>query len=344
MFVPQNYDVEMYEILHSIMSKLNRRGYVPLELGQYEKAVAAGYVKNMQHRVKFTQAGYDAYADLSRSHREWELAEGSAADAAAEENVPRYAQNAGAKMVKSISDYASARSAARALKNGRLGNNTWVFERRDANGDSCVVVILHSTPIVTYHEDGTVSLNTGGYRTTTTKARMNEVLPQFIRVSQIRREWYVYVSGEREKFYDGIRLDTGATTSHSGGPHANPDVHIDIGSHNRRVRKNPAGGRFGKFSDTVDELLYAIDHDQEVGSVDEHGWYGLVSGLLLPEARKLAEEHELDMDEFERDAKQYDWPMNAIVTEDSQGFVEVYVFKLNRDAIKSWRKIERDFG
>jgi hypothetical protein len=119
-----------------------------------------------------------------------------------------------------------------------------------------------------------------------------------------------------------------------------------VQKHGPAFGSNPPSqrGRMGKFSDTVDELLYAVDHDQEVGSVDENGWYGLVSGLTLPEARTLAKENGLDVDEFDRDAAGYDWPMNAIVTEDSQGFVEVYTFKENRDAMRSWRKIERDFG
>lgn len=183
--------------------------------------------------------------------------------------MSRYAQNAGAKMVRTISDYASARSAARALRNGKLGNNTWVFERQDANGDSCVVIILHSTPIVTYHENGTVTLNTGGYRTVTTKARMNEVLPQFIRVSQIRNEWFVYVHGEREKYYDGIRLDTGATTSHSGGAYeTNRDIHIDIDSHKGEpLHENPGerlvkGVGFGRGTLVTERVWRKIDGER----------------------------------------------------------------------------------
>ena len=104
-------------------------------------------------------------------------------------------------------------------------------------------------------------------------------------------------------------------------------------------RRNP-----GKFEDTVEELLYVLDHDQTAGDANEGGWYGLVSGLLRPEAITLAEMNGLDRAEFQEDAKQYDWPLNAIITEDSQGFVEVFTFKENRDLMASWRKVERDFG
>ena len=104
-------------------------------------------------------------------------------------------------------------------------------------------------------------------------------------------------------------------------------------------RRNP-----GKFDDSVEELLYVLDHDQTAGDANEGGWYGLVSGLLRPEAITLAEMNGLDVAEFQEDADQYDWPLNAIIIEDSQGFVEVFTFKENRDLMASWRKVERDFG
>lgn len=253
-----------------------------------------------------------------------------------------YLPNAGAKSRYSIHSYFSAQTAYhdahRGRGKGKIANNTWI--ETNVEGGGGYSIILHRTPIVTYHPDGGITLRTGGFETVTTKARMNEVLPQYVRVSQEAREWYVYVHGERRKFFDGMRIETGATTSHSGGPHeVNPDVHIDIGSHNRRVRKNP-----GKFNDTVEELLYGIDHDQTVGDVHANGyWYGLVSGLLLPEAKEQAEALGIDAEEFAHDAKEYDWPLNAIITEDDSGFIEVYPFKLNKQALASWRKIIRDF-
>lgn len=120
--------------------------------------------------------------------------------------MSQYAQNAGAKMRHTISDYASAKRAARELRNGKLGNNTWIFERPGEGGEVVVVIILHSTPIVTYHEDDSVTLNSGGYRTVTTKARMNEVVPAWVHIRQTKREWYVSAGSFSGPFYDGIRL------------------------------------------------------------------------------------------------------------------------------------------
>lgn len=131
-----------------------------------------------------------------------------------------YRENAGAKMKRMILNFQSALHAARTLRNGKLGNNTWVFERHEG-GETCVVIILHSTPIVTYHEDESVTLNSGGHHTVTTKARMNEVLPSWVSVYQKRYDWFVTTPNGDIPFYDGMRI---------GKPLTNPEVH----SHNPR--------------------------------------------------------------------------------------------------------------
>ena len=54
----------------------------------------------------------------------------------------------------------------------RLANNTYIQMR-----GSSFLVRLHNTDIVVIRPDGTYKLNSGGFRTTTTKRRMNHVLP-----------------------------------------------------------------------------------------------------------------------------------------------------------------------
>lgn len=111
----------------------------------------------------------------------------------------------GAKMRVEISDYADARRAMERTR-GSLGHNTKIVQ--DGTSYS---IILHNTRIVTYHADGSVTLNSGGYQTVTTKSRMNEVLPQFVRVVQIKEKWWVQDARDKSKvaFFDGmtIRLD-----------------------------------------------------------------------------------------------------------------------------------------
>lgn len=69
----------------------------------------------------------------------------------------------------------------------RLGNNTYLEQQHALE----IVVRLHRTAIVKFHADGQVTLHTGGYRTVTTKERIN----QFIKGHVYQRDYawfYVY--------------------------------------------------------------------------------------------------------------------------------------------------------
>lgn len=86
----------------------------------------------------------------------------------------------------------------------KLGNNTWGVIHD--NGD--VGIILHNTQVVTIHEDGTYMLYSGGWRTVTTKDRMNQYCPY--RVTQRKGEWSVsYWDGDRRhtvEYFDHMRI------------------------------------------------------------------------------------------------------------------------------------------
>jgi len=79
--------------------------------------------------------------------------------------------------------------------------------------DICIVVRYHSTNVVSYYKSGEIVLDTGGWWTVTTKARLNEYAP--VRVSQRDGEWFVRI-GSRDSFYplppetyqyvDGMRM------------------------------------------------------------------------------------------------------------------------------------------
>ena len=69
----------------------------------------------------------------------------------------------------------------------KITNNTWL-ERR---GPDEIAVRLHATDVVTYYADGSIRLNTGGWFTVTTKARINEFSP--FSVSSNRGEWNVSI-------------------------------------------------------------------------------------------------------------------------------------------------------
>lgn len=76
----------------------------------------------------------------------------------------------------------------------KLKNNT-VLVRLDADRFG---VTLHSTVVVEVRRDGSYKLDSGGWLTVTTKARMNEFSPA--RVYQKKHAWFV---GD-EPYHDGI--------------------------------------------------------------------------------------------------------------------------------------------
>jgi len=72
-----------------------------------------------------------------------------------------------------------------------------------------VAVRYHATNVVVYHADGSITLNTGGYYTPTTAARMNEYLPSHLRVQRRKRKWVVFNGHTREHrfFHEGYNRE-----------------------------------------------------------------------------------------------------------------------------------------
>lgn len=86
--------------------------------------------------------------------------------------------------------------------------NTFRFQR-----DGETVIRLHKTDIVTKHSDGSVTLNSGGWKTVTTKDRMNDHLPGGAILYSDRGQWYIgksyqdrYSSKTSVPYFDGIRV------------------------------------------------------------------------------------------------------------------------------------------
>ncbi len=79
-----------------------------------------------------------------------------------------------------------------------LGNNT----RLVRVNETTLAVRLHGTNVVEIHNDGTYTLRSGGWRTATTKDRINKYSPA--NVSQRNWEWYV---GDFV-FFDGVKVDS----------------------------------------------------------------------------------------------------------------------------------------
>jgi hypothetical protein len=90
------------------------------------------------------------------------------------------------------------------------GVATYLYKR----DDDTYAVRYHRTDVVLIHRDGTYTLNSGGWQTATTKARINEYSPA--RLYQSKHEWYI--EGKRP-FHDGVKIDSqGRVISASGDP------------------------------------------------------------------------------------------------------------------------------
>ncbi len=106
----------------------------------------------------------------------------------------------------------------------KLGNNTYLI--RKANGD--IAVRLHNTDVVTYHPNHDITFDSGGYRTMTTKARINEFAPVIL--SQKNGHWSIthrinfghanhdWKTLPWVNFADGIRWDHAAEKFVGEGP------------------------------------------------------------------------------------------------------------------------------
>lgn len=88
----------------------------------------------------------------------------------------------------------------------KVAHNTYL-QVRDSE---TIALRYHATDVVTYHSDGRVVLDTGGWRTSTTKLRFNESYSRLpLRIWADRGVWYVSKPGDWENavaFADGLTL------------------------------------------------------------------------------------------------------------------------------------------
>ena len=82
----------------------------------------------------------------------------------------------------------------------KIGNNTYLVRR----GPSAIAIRLHATDVVTIYSDGTYALNSNGWRTPTTKERINKYGP--VRVYQKKRKWYADLGTRIVSFHDGMMI------------------------------------------------------------------------------------------------------------------------------------------
>jgi hypothetical protein len=106
----------------------------------------------------------------------------------------------------------------------------------------------------------------------------------------------------------------------------------------------------GKYNSIVDSYVHALDTegwgDEEIGDVQDFGWYGLMGPmeageLLEPDAvpRIAREEKDQLTPEERRELKE---TVGVIIEENDQGFVGVTYYKSKKQLKKAWDKIAED--
>lgn len=101
----------------------------------------------------------------------------------------------------------------------------------------------------------------------------------------------------------------------------------------------------GKFNTMVDALVHAMTLDgtcDELGDVQDFGWYGKVTGLTVEELEKTAKEQgeePLTAEEKTDLAK----TVGAIVFENNSGFVEVTYYDDAAKLDEAWAKLESEY-
>lgn len=98
--------------------------------------------------------------------------------------------------------YAEARDLMPADGARAVDRNTLIIDMPDGS----IGLKFHRTVILRYNPDGTTTVDAGGYRTSTTKERMNQALPEGFRIFAKGGTWFVDApNGETYEFQDGYK-------------------------------------------------------------------------------------------------------------------------------------------
>ncbi len=88
-----------------------------------------------------------------------------------------------------------------------IANNTRVIRRSEHS----IAIRLHETDILTFHSNGAIQFFTGGWKTVTTKDRINRFAPSGISIYSEKFLWYLKIgdwqSGKRYLFEDAMWID-----------------------------------------------------------------------------------------------------------------------------------------
>lgn len=79
-----------------------------------------------------------------------------------------------------------AKLVGRCAKGRKIANNTYAQRR----GDDAIAIRFHATDVVVFGRDGRITLDTGGYSTMSTKARINDAIEGYS-IFSVKGRWMV---------------------------------------------------------------------------------------------------------------------------------------------------------
>jgi hypothetical protein len=95
----------------------------------------------------------------------------------------------------------------------KVANNTYLVRNSGVPGDS-IHLKLHNTYIITWYADGRIELNTGGWFTVTTKARITEFLSGYS-IGQERGVWYLSKHTSGPAYWTSLGVFADGLTIHA---------------------------------------------------------------------------------------------------------------------------------
>ncbi len=191
------------------------------------------------------------------------------------------------------------------LMNGRtdkkLGNNTWGYM---APG-GLLEITLHKTVILRATPNGSLKLDSGGYKTVTTKDRLNEYLPAWYQIYQAGGVWHLvhflttyHYGGEMEDFVfaDGMVINAGFAEVHGAADQGEVQRLELLGQRINAYAKQYAAAMVrGKVHPAIAgecvACLFPEQHQGQTRHLEEH----IQDNLFVPAILKNAMEYKGNM-------------------------------------------------
>ena len=165
----------------------------------------------------------------------------------------------------------------------KFGNNTYLVRQADH-----LAMRYHNTEVAQYWPDGTIRLDSGGWRTSTTKERINWGLPSGYRLTQDRGVWYL----NEEVFQDGITIRSGEITNAGvSNPKADRKLKTAVRQYAKLCAEaipldQPDGGDCWYCSLVTEEGETLGDAIKDTDHIDHHIRDGYVVPSLVAQALK----------------------------------------------------------